>query len=112
VEKLGRKDGICLALCAEKHCARAGAKFLRQALEAGLSEHGLSDSVTVEWTQCQDFCDDAPSLTVLPEGLSYIRLSWKDAREIVESHLLAGEPVSELLDKKSRRRLMRRLARD
>jgi (2Fe-2S) ferredoxin len=108
LEKIGRRSNVCLALCADKHCARSGAKQLRQAIEASLDEHGLSEHIAVEWTKCQDFCDDSPALTVLPQGLSYIRVMPRNARQIVESHLIEGEPVIDLLDKKSRHRLLRR----
>jgi (2Fe-2S) ferredoxin len=112
VEKIGRRSTVCLAMCADKHCARAGAKQLRQTIEASLHEHGLSEQVTVEWTKCQDFCDDSPALTVLPQGLSYIRMTLRSARQIVESHIIEGEPVIDLLDKKSRHRLLRRRKTD
>lgn len=95
----------CLAICAGKHCAKAGAKQIRRAAEATLEELELEESVTVIWTKCQDYCDDAPALTILPAALPYTELTQKTVRQIVTSHLRDGLPVRELLEKKARRRL-------
>lgn len=104
-ERAAHSARLCLAICAGKHCAKAGAKQIRRAVEATLEDLALEESATVILTKCQDYCDDAPSLTILPAGLPYTELTQKTVRQIVTSHIRDGLPVRELLEKKARKRL-------
>jgi (2Fe-2S) ferredoxin len=107
VEKLGRSRQPCLGICADKDCARAGAKHIIRAAHEALEAAGLSEAVPVMLTKCQDYCDDSPSLTVFPGGYPYIDLEPEDVAEIVAKHVAAGQPVLDLLHKRMRKRLKR-----
>lgn len=107
VEKLGRGGRACLGICAGKHCARAGAKQIIRAAQVALDEAGLTESVPVILTKCQDHCDDSPALTVFPGGYPYVELSPGDAAQVVTEHVAAGRPVLPLLHKRARKRLKR-----
>lgn len=110
VEKLSRGDRPCLAVCAGKHCARAGAKHVIRAVNQALEEAGLAEAVTFALTECQDYCDDGPAMTVLPEAYPYVDLCPASARQVVLDHLRDGRPVLRQLHKRARRKLERRLA--
>jgi NADH:ubiquinone oxidoreductase subunit E len=103
VEKLA--DRPCLAVCAGKHCAKAGTKHILRAAHAALAEAGLDGQVVVELTKCQDFCDDAPAVTVLPGPYPYIDLTPMAVQQIILEHLARGRPLRSLLHKHARRRL-------
>jgi len=105
VTKLASNDRPCLALCAGKHCAKAGTKQIRRALEAALTNAGLDGKVAIELTKCQDYCDDAPAATVLPGPFPYLELTPTTVQQIVMEHLANGRPLHSLLDKRTRRRL-------
>lgn len=109
VEKL-RGDRPCLAVCAGKHCARAGARQVIRAAQQALEEAGLAGSVDFALTRCQDYCDDGPAMTVLPGAFPYVELCAETAREVVLEHLSAGRPVVRRLHKRARRRYERRTA--
>lgn len=109
VEHLLRNERPCLAICAGKHCAKAGAKQVIRATRTALEEAGLAETVPVALTKCQDYCDDGPAITVLPGGYPYVELCAQSARQIVLSHLRDGRPVLERLTKRFRRKLERRL---
>lgn len=110
VEHLERRAGPCLAVCAGKHCARAGAKHVIRAVEASLHEAGLADMVQLALTKCQDYCDDGPVMTVLPGGYPYVELDPEAARQVVLEHVRDGRPVLAQLHRRKRRKLERRLA--
>jgi NADH-quinone oxidoreductase subunit F len=110
VEKLLKRPGACLGICAGKDCARNGAKQVIRAVHAALEEAGLAGAVGVELTKCQDYCDHGPAMTVLPGGLPYVELDAASAREVVLEHVRDGRPVLRKLHKRARRKLERRLA--
>lgn len=110
VEKLLRQTTPCLAICAGKDCARAGAKHVIRAVHAALAESDLADSVAVRLTKCQDYCDDGPALTLLPGAYPYVELDADSARKLVMEHVRNGRPVLEQLHKRARRKLKRQLA--
>jgi (2Fe-2S) ferredoxin len=114
IKALIRDDQPCLAICVGKKCAKAGAKHILAAARAGLEEAALAD-IPLRLTKCQDYCDDAPMLAILPGEYPYINLTPAGVRQIIVAHLGEGQPVGELLHKRARRRLekqARRLAED
>jgi NADH-quinone oxidoreductase subunit F len=105
LEKLARHREPCLAICVDKDCARNGAKQNIHAAQAALEAAGLHEQYSVALTKCQDHCDDAPALTVLPGFYPYIELEPDDIARIVQEHLSEQRPVLELLHKRMRKRL-------
>ncbi len=108
-DKLGavekQMDGQpCLAICAGKHCAKAGTKHIIRAARAALDKDGLDGSVQIVLTKCQDHCDDAPAVTLLPGAFPYTDLAPSDVPTIVAEHLGNGKPVLSLLQKRARKR--------
>lgn len=103
VEKLAASERPCLAVCAGKHCAKAGAKHILRAAHSALAQVGLEGQVGIELTKCQDYCDDAPTVTVLPGP--YIELTPKNILQIVLEHLANNRPLRALLHKRARRQL-------
>lgn len=103
-------DGIpCIAICAGKHCAKAGTKQLVRAMQQALEEQGLATTFRIELSKCQDNCDDAPCLTTLPDDYPYVELEAADSKRIVCQHLCLGQPVLDLLEKKARKKLEKKL---
>ena len=86
-------DRPCLALCAGKHCARAGTRRLFLATQEALANCELSEQVEVVITKCQDHCDDAPVMNILPDDVTCKRLTRERITEIVEQHLRNGQPL-------------------
>lgn len=107
IERLLRGERPCLGICAGKHCARAGAKGVIRAVQAALREAGIAEKMPVVLTKCQDFCDDAPAMTVAPDGYPYVELSPAAAREVVLAHVRDGKPVLRQLHKRARKKLLR-----
>lgn len=112
IEQLRHTGRPCLAVCTGKHCTKAGAGEILRAVEAALNEADLSSTVALERTTCQDYCDNAPTMTVMPGGYAYVELNPDAARQIVHDHVCDGRPVLAQLHKRIRRKLERRLARE
>ena len=66
------------------------------ALKAAVRAAGLAGRVRVNHSGCFSQCGNVPMAVVYPEGIWYAALTPADAAEILERHLLHGEPVERL----------------
>ena len=78
-------------------CACKGSEAIRAALKAELKRRGLKGLVRANAAGCLDACAHGPSMVVYPEGVWYGHVRVEDVPEIVERHLVGGEPVQRLL---------------
>jgi len=86
-----RPDGDQRGSC----CAR-GAEAVRQAFKEELARRGLKGRIRANGAGCLDACSLGPSVVVYPEGVWYGHVTAADVPEIVERHLLGGQPVERL----------------
>jgi NADH:ubiquinone oxidoreductase subunit F (NADH-binding)/(2Fe-2S) ferredoxin/Pyruvate/2-oxoacid:ferredoxin oxidoreductase delta subunit len=84
-----------LLVCQGTGCVSAGATQIHREFERQILEHKLTD-VEVKLTGCRGFCQIGPSTIVDPDDILYCRLKPDDVKEIVDSHLINGIPVSRL----------------
>lgn len=77
-------------------CAARGGEAVRAALKAELKKRGLTGTARANGAGCLDACADGPVIVVYPEGVWYGRVRPEDVPEIVESHLVRGQPVERL----------------
>ena len=66
------------------------------ALKAAVRAADLSGRVRVNHSGCFSQCGNGPMVVVYPEGVWYAAVTPADAAEILESHLLGGQPVERL----------------
>jgi (2Fe-2S) ferredoxin len=66
--------------------------------KARIKKLGLSGKgwVRVNKAGCLDRCDEGPCIVVYPEAVWYTYVDEHDIDEIVDRHLVGGEPVSRL----------------
>jgi len=72
-----------------------GADAIYEALKTEVEREGLTDA-KVEFTGCDDFCNDAPNVLIEPDGVLYTHVEVEDVPEIVSSQLRDGRPVERL----------------
>ncbi len=77
-------------------CAEKGSLELRQALKAAIGEAGLAGEVRANSAGCLDACEYGASIVVYPEAVWYGGVTLADVPEIVQSHLVEGQPVERL----------------
>ena len=78
-------------------CDQNGLGELQLAFKKELSARGLKDRMRANKAGCLDQCEHGPAVVVYPEGVWYAGVKAEDVAEIVESHLIQGQPVKRLL---------------
>jgi len=66
------------------------------ALKAAVRGTELAGRVRVNHSGCFSQCGNGPMVVVYPDGVWYAAVTPADVSEIVESHLLGGQPVERL----------------
>lgn len=78
-------------------CSSKGAADVAEALKRRAYERGLKRIVRVNKAGCLDQCARGTTIVVYPEGVWYGGVTLADVDEIVERHLVGGEPVERLV---------------
>ena len=79
-------------------CNMCGSAALRDYAKKKAKERGITGEgkVRVNQSGCLDRCEEGPVCVVYPEGTWYTYIDESDIDEIVESHLVNGQPVDRL----------------
>ncbi len=98
--KFERHIFVCCNRRAADHprgcCAERGAHAIRAAFKAALADRGLKGKVRANEAGCLDQCEHGPTVVVYPDAVWYGFVTAGDVEEIVERHLVGGEPVERL----------------
>lgn len=78
-------------------CSDKGGEGLYQQLADKLASRGLSEQVTLRQSGCMKNCRAGITLRVLEDDTTYGRVKSADLDDIIEQHLLGGQPVARLL---------------
>lgn len=86
-----RTDG---SACCQNH----GASRVRDYCKQQIKEKGLAGpgKIRINQAGCLDRCELGPVMVVYPEGIWYSYVDEQDIDEIIERHLIGGEPVERL----------------
>lgn len=77
-------------------CKSRGADKVLERFKTLVDECKLKPRIRAQKCGCLDTCERGVSVVVYPEGVWYQRVTAADVDEIVESHLLRGQPVERL----------------
>ena len=91
---------VCMNERPEGHprscCKAKDAEGVLKAFKEEVLKRGLNLEVRAQKAGCLDTCERGVSVVVYPEAVWYGEVKATDVAEIVESHLVKGEPVSRL----------------
>jgi (2Fe-2S) ferredoxin len=76
-------------------CSAKDSEAIREALKSA-SKKRLGKSVRVNTAGCLDQCEHGVTIVIYPEAVWYGFVKMEDVEEIVESHLVNGQPVERL----------------
>ncbi len=76
-------------------CAARGAVDLQALLKVRAKELGIK-KIRINKAGCFDRCELGPVMVVYPEGIWYTVNSPEDVEEIIQSHIIAGNPVERI----------------
>lgn len=83
------------------NCAEKGSAHLYHHLSALIAQYELEKRVSLLPSACLSNCQQGISLRVLPDMVLYGQLTPEDLEEIIQSHLIEGQPVARLQVKRS-----------
>ncbi|MBS4026084.1 MAG: NAD(P)H-dependent oxidoreductase subunit E [Clostridia bacterium] len=86
-----------ILVCGGTACLASQSDKVKKNLELILKARGYADEVKVIRTGCFGFCEQGPIIKVEPDDVFYVRVSPKDAKEIVDEHIVNGQIVERLL---------------
>lgn len=78
-------------------CKAKGGNEVRDALKKELTARGLGKTIRANNAGCLDQCEHGVTIVVYPEQVWYGGVTVDDVKEIVERHLIGGEPVARLV---------------
>ncbi len=76
-------------------CAALGAADLQAEMKARANELGVK-KIRINKSGCLNRCELGPAVVVYPEGIWYSIKTSEDVEEIMQSHILGGNPVERL----------------
>lgn len=77
-------------------CLAKGSDTVLDRLKELIHAKGLKKQIRINKAGCLDQCALGVSIVVYPEGIWYGRVTLADVDEIVERHLIGGQPVKRL----------------
>ncbi len=86
-------------VCAGTSCISSDSDLIIGMIEQKLDELNVDAKINIVPTGCFGFCGQGPIIKVEPDNVTYVQVTLKDVSKIVESHLLNGEKVYDLMYK-------------
>ncbi len=86
-----------ILVCGGTGCLASDSDKVVKNLEVILKARGLNSKVQVIRTGCFGFCEQGPIVKIEPDNVFYVRVGSKDAKDIVDEHLIKGRQVERLL---------------
>ena len=93
-----------ILVCGGTACESSRADEIYQNLVKECKDQGVADEVQVIKTGCFGFCEQGPIVKILPEDSFYVKVTPKDAHELIAEHIIKGREVTRLLYDKSESR--------
>ncbi len=83
-------------------CHKLNSVEIRELFQKRLKELGLNSSNRANPSGCLDACEEGPVVVVYPEQVWYGHVKPEDVEEIIQEHIINGNPVERLTIKDKR----------
>jgi len=87
-------------VCTGTGCLAGESEKVVKNLELILKARGYEKEVSVVKTGCFGFCEQGPIVKIEPDNILYVRVGPKDAKDIIDEHIIKGRTVERLLYKR------------
>jgi len=94
-ENTGNRKNILV--CGGTGCVSSDSDRVIKNLQLILKARKLEESVEIVHTGCFGFCEQGPIVKIEPDDVFYVRVSPKDAKDIIDEHIVNGKMVERLL---------------
>ena len=84
-------------VCGGTGCTSGNSKIILENLKSQVKAAGIEDKVEIILTGCFGLCSKGPIVVVYPDGSFYTHVKPEDVTDIVNDHLVGGNPVERLL---------------
>ncbi|TYQ16269.1 UNVERIFIED_CONTAM: NAD(P)-dependent iron-only hydrogenase diaphorase component flavoprotein [Acetivibrio alkalicellulosi] len=88
-----------IMICVGTGCLATESEKVLKNLELILKARGYDKEVKIIKTGCFGFCEQGPIVKIEPENVFYVRVGPKDAKDIIDEHIIKGRRVERLLYK-------------
>ncbi len=86
-----------ILICGGTGCRASASEMLSENLKKEVQANNLENDIQVVTTGCFGFCEKGPIVKIIPDNTFYVSVEPKDAKEIVEEHIIKGRSVKRLL---------------
>ncbi|MGE5677572.1 MAG: NADH-quinone oxidoreductase subunit NuoF [Pseudomonadota bacterium] len=86
-----------IMVCGGTGCLASDSDKVAKNLELIIKARGYEEEAKVIRTGCFGFCEQGPIVKIEPDNIFYVRVGPKDAKEIVDEHIVKGRKVERLL---------------
>ena len=88
-----------IMVCTGSSCMAGESEKLVKNLGLILKARGYDKGVSIIKTGCFGFCQQGPVVKIEPDNIFYVRVGPKDAKDIIDEHIIKGRRVERLLYK-------------
>lgn len=88
IPKPEKSDRGKILICRKSSCSRRGGKQLYRTLIETLKQLGLQDRVSIQLTDCQKQCKQAPSLILMPGHVKHAYVHPNNLASLLTAHYL------------------------
>lgn len=87
------KSKTSILVCQKSDCMKRGGKQLCQAMQAALSDRGLTDEVSIKGTGCLKHCKAGPNIVMMPDKTRYSKVDANQIPALIDKHFTPEEAV-------------------
>ena len=88
-----------IMVCGGTGCLASDSEKVFKNLNLILKARGYDKEVQIIKTGCFGFCEQGPIVKIEPDNVLYVRVGAKDAKDIIDEHIVKGRTVDRLLYK-------------